>query len=255
MSLALFLEYESAFQNLYPTRHISQASLENLQSFYHATSSNPELRPNMEKIIEYVEANPGKLLLGASLAACTWLVYHSADIGARIEKFIRKQKHRQLDELNVPRLDQLYGIIRGILVTAEEDPAQVKASFHEVFKGLTEFYRKLQSVMDSVEDTIDVPRSKMAAVKTTATYGCTAILAAFGFMVESESRINPIPVLWWKRAMLSTAACSCVFMFISLKKIYDLSVALEEQDNLKRRMQLLRDQYVNQFTMDFVEFS
>ena len=55
--------------------------------------------------------------------------------------------------------------------------------------------------------------------------------------------------------MLSTAACSCVFMFISLKKIYDLSVALEEQDNLKQRMQLLKDQYVNQFAMDFVEFS
>ena len=153
-----------------------------------------------------MEAKPGKLSLGTSLAACTWLVYHSADIGARIEKFIHKQKHRQLDELNVPRLDQLYGIIREILVT-------------------------------------------------TATYGSTAILAAFGFMVGSESRINPIPVLWWKRAMLSTAACSCVFMFISLKKIYDLSVALEEQDNLKQRMQLLKDQYVNQFAMDFVEFS
>lgn len=255
MPLAIFLEYEPAFQNLYPTRHISQASLENLQSFYHATSSNPELRPNMEKIIEYVEANPGKLSLGTSLAACTWLVYHSADLGARIGKFIHKQKQRQLDELNVPRPDQLYGIIRGILVTAEEDPAQVKASFHEVFNGLTEFYRKLQSVMDSVEDTTDVPRSKMAAVKTTANFGCTAILAGFGLMVGSESRINPIPVLWWKRALLSTVAFSCVFLFISLKKVYDLSVVLEEQYNLKQRLQLLRDQYVNQFVMDFVEFS
>ena len=35
----------------------------------------------------------------------------------------------------------------------------------------------------------------------------------------------------------------------------NLSVALEEQDNLKQRMQLLKDQYVNQFAMDFVEFS
>ena len=249
-----------AFQNLYPTRHISQASskvtsLGDIQRFYHAKSSNPEIRLNMEKITEYVEANPGKLSLGTSLAACTWLVYHSADLGGRIKKFVHKRKHRQQDELNVPRLDQLYGIIRGILVTAEEDPAQVKASFHKVFKGLTEFYRKLQSVMDSVEDTTDVPTSKMAAVKTTATYGCTAILAGVGFMLGSESRINPILVLWWKRAMLSTVACSCVFMFISLKKIYELSFVLQEQDNLKQRLRHLRDQCVNQFAVDYVEFS
>ena len=64
-------------------------------------------------------------------------------------------------------------------------------------------------------------------------------------MVGSESRINKIPVLWWKKSNVEHSYEHC----------YELSVVLEEQDNLKQRLRLLRDQYVNQFAMDFVEFS